>query len=82
MDRIGKDPRNKSPLTEEVTIHSPSSIPELASRAGVPPDTLVATVAGYNDAVARGTLEGLNPARSTYRHKAFPILKPRDKETK
>ena len=57
------------------TIHSANTIAELARLAGVPPDALTATVAAYNDAVAGGACEGLSPARTTKRNKAFPILK-------
>ena len=57
------------------TIHSAHSIPELARLAGVPTEALATTLAAYNEAVARGTCEGLTPARSTKRNKAHPILK-------
>jgi fumarate reductase flavoprotein subunit len=47
----------------------------LAERIAVPADALAATVAAYNDAVARGDFAALPLPRSVRKHKPMPIAK-------
>lgn len=57
-------------------IHRAATIAELAAKAGLPADALRATVAEYNDALARGTLGSLPVPRSSAGYKPMPIVKP------
>ena len=54
-------------------LHSASTLFELASRAGLPPQALVDEVDRYNAAVAAGHLASLAPPRSTPKSAALPI---------
>ena len=49
------------------------SIAELAGKLGVPAPSLVATIDGYNTALASGQLASLSPPRRTDLHRAYPI---------
>jgi fumarate reductase flavoprotein subunit len=51
-------------------------IKSLAEKIAVPPDTLAATVAAYNDAVAHGNFASLPVPRSVRKHKPMPVVKP------
>ena len=58
------------------TLHQAGDIATLAGLAGLPPETLSATVSQYNAALAGGTLGSLSPARSNAKEDARPITKP------
>jgi fumarate reductase flavoprotein subunit len=57
-------------------VHKADSLATLAGLAGLPPDTLAATVAAYNAAVAGGTAAALDPPRSGVPVAPMPIAKP------
>lgn len=48
----------------------------LASKAGLPTDTLQRTVSEYNEAVKRGTTASLTPTRSSRKRAPSPIVQP------
>jgi fumarate reductase flavoprotein subunit len=52
-----------------------SDLASLAERIAVPADTLAATVAAYNDAVARSDFATVPVPRSVRKHKPMPIVK-------
>jgi len=58
------------------TLHSAPDIAALAKVSGLPGDALEATVADYNEAVARGHTARLSPARSVLPYVPMPIVKP------
>lgn len=55
------------------TVHRADSIAALAALVGVPAQALEQSVAGYNEALAAGRTDALEPGRSTQRHAAMPI---------
>lgn len=57
------------------TLHRAATIPELASAAGLPAERLQLTVDRYNEALAAGALDRLDPPRRIDRYKAWPIVK-------
>jgi fumarate reductase flavoprotein subunit len=58
------------------TVHYADSIGALAAQAGLPPDTVVRTVADYNTAVGAGAAGSLSPPRSVDLQPAMPIAVP------
>jgi fumarate reductase flavoprotein subunit len=56
------------------TIHSAATIEDLARQAGIPPQTLRASVEAYNAACRRGAFDTLAPPRSARKAKPMPIL--------
>jgi len=55
------------------TLLSADTLAALATKAGVPAQALERTVAQYNDALAAGRAETLQPTRSTSRYAPMPI---------
>lgn len=53
--------------------HVAPTLEDLAQKAGIEVAPLVETVAAYNAAVKAGTLESLDPPRTTRRFEAYPI---------
>lgn len=49
------------------------TLADLAAKAGLPADALIATIEAYNAAVDAGTTETLQPARATFRYQPWPI---------
>lgn len=49
------------------------TLESLAEQAAIPAEHLIATVATYNAALEGGTLERLDPPRTTERYKAWPV---------
>ncbi len=61
---------------EGATIHRADTLEALASRAGLPPQTLAQTVADYNRAFAEQRLQaGYTPSRATGKYEPCPIVK-------
>lgn len=58
------------------TILEAETLEELAALAGLEGVALTDTVGAYNDAVAAGTLDRLDPPRTNAPYKAKPVLKP------
>ena len=63
------------------TFYRGESLDAVAAQAGLPRETVAATVARYNDAVEAGTLDRLDPPRSAdfghiWGSKALPIRRP------
>lgn len=69
-------PANPFLVRAGATIHRADSIAALAAAAGLPADTLAATVDAFNRAIAAGTCASLEPARTDRAIKPVPILKP------
>jgi fumarate reductase flavoprotein subunit len=55
------------------TIHRADRLPDLAAKAGIAADQLIATVEHYNAAVAAGKLGALSPGRTDRNGMALPI---------
>lgn len=73
---FGLLPPNPRLIEAGATVHQAQTIQELARRAGVDPAGLAAEVDAYNESVRGGTLSGLQPARSTHKFEAYPIVQP------
>lgn len=58
------------------TLHSAPTLDALAALAGLPAETLKATVTAYNEALARGDTASLAPPRRADLFKAHPIVNP------
>lgn len=69
-------PANPNLVKAGGVVHQANSLRELAELINVPAERFELTVAGYNQALAAGTLSCLRPARSSMRIKAMPIGKP------
>ncbi len=69
-------PPNPQLLAGGGTLHHAETLEELAEAAGLPVETLMATVAAYNDAVRGDRLPALSPARSTRSGWPRPIETP------
>ena len=55
------------------TLHQAQTLEALADAVGLPPQTLMATVAAYNGAIRAGRLAALSPPRSTRSGQPQPI---------
>ncbi|MDC0033404.1 FAD-dependent oxidoreductase [Alphaproteobacteria bacterium] len=66
-------PPNPSLVEAGGTVIEADDLATLAGRAGIDPDGLAATVAGYNDFVHAGGSVPIEPERTTDRNKAFPV---------
>ncbi|ARP83016.1 hypothetical protein CAL12_20815 [Bordetella genomosp. 8] len=55
------------------TIVRAATLGELAQRLGLPAETLMETVAGYNAAIGSGGLESLDPPRSAHAYRPYAI---------
>ena len=69
-------PPNPSLVEAGGTVLEAASLEELAALAGLDPAALADTVAAYNGAVDNGTLDRLDPPRTTAPHEAKPIVRP------
>jgi fumarate reductase flavoprotein subunit len=69
-------PPNPHLVREHGTLHRAATLEGLAAKAGFGRDRLLATVAGYNAALAAGTLDKLDPPRTENRAKAMPVASP------
>ncbi|HEV2187575.1 MAG TPA: FAD-dependent oxidoreductase [Stellaceae bacterium] len=69
-------PPNPQLLTGGGTLHQADALKALAEAAGISPDGLAETVAGYNDAVRCDRLAALLPERSTRSGQPRPIETP------
>lgn len=74
--RANRVPANPQLERSGATIHRGSTLEQLASVAGLPAAALVNTVNVFNQAVRSDTLAKLDPARTTKRYKALPIVEP------
>ncbi len=71
--RAAAIPPNATLLTAGGTLHKADTIAELAAKLGMDTTALEATVRDYNAALATGTLNRLQPARSGTRRKPLPV---------
>jgi fumarate reductase flavoprotein subunit len=69
-------PANPNLVKAGGTVHHAPTLAALAEILGVPAERFEVTVAGYNNALAAGRLESLNPRRSSTRIQALPVAKP------
>jgi fumarate reductase flavoprotein subunit len=69
-------PANPNLVKAGGTVLEAATLGQLADRMMVPAERFELTVAGYNEALAAGKLEGLTPPRSALRIAAMPISKP------
>ena len=67
-------PPNPHLVRAGATMLKADSIEALAGLMGVPANTLSDTVVAYNEAVAHGQCEQLNPKRSTSKHQAVALV--------
>ncbi|MEZ5816533.1 MAG: FAD-dependent oxidoreductase [Hyphomicrobiaceae bacterium] len=74
--RSARIPANPTLPEAGGTVHTASSIEELAGLAGLPAAALAETVARQNAAIAEGRTGGLSPPRTTAKAAAMPILTP------
>jgi fumarate reductase flavoprotein subunit len=74
----GSNPDSPNPdiVDHGGTVLQADTIEELASRAGLPPDGLKATIDAYNDALTSGTLAELSPPRTDDTASARPVRTP------
>jgi fumarate reductase flavoprotein subunit len=64
---------NPALVANGATVHRAQTLAALADRMGLPAPALEETVARYNDALAAGGSERLDPRRSTHRYAPLPI---------
>lgn len=69
-------PPNPSLPDAGATVIEADDLATLAARAGIDPDGLAFTVAGYNAFLAAGGTAPLHPPRSTGQYRAFPVAQP------
>ncbi len=69
-------PPNPSIAEAGGTVLTAATLEELGLSAGLDHAVLAATVADHNDAVDDGTLDGLDPPRTTVLHQAKPMVRP------
>ena len=64
---------NPALVANGATVHRAEMLAALADKIGVPAPALQETVSRYNDALAAGCSERLDPCRSTHRYAPMPI---------
>ena len=74
--RSARIPANPAMTDAGGTLLAAASLEDLAQLAELPADNLSASVTSYNTALAAGSLDSLNPIRTSDRHRPMPIVVP------
>lgn len=69
-------PANPLLIKHGATLHVGANLGGLAAATGFPAAALIQTIGAYNEAVAEGRTEELQPPRTTGAIKAWPIARP------